>query len=257
MSISSSIVRKLGIWDWSEDPWDLARAYLLTRSVDTTNQRFEELSDKVGVIGEKQLDGPCRSPNHWDTHTESIYELEGGIWNGEQAWTVCRQQSCGSSSNLREHSNSYFGVMSAPKWQQNQTVYALIDEVSLMDSSGAGLGSRDSNVVVAGQVIVPHGAVTFSADIVISLAVSVALAEENTSLVFPGDSEIGLDLTTVVLGDGAWIYIFSVVRLELETFHLVSNRDALLLSSTGHVAWARPASTNVCAGTSKNRSRTS
>ena len=50
MSISSSIVRKLGIWDWSEDAWDLARAYLLTRSVDTTNQRFEEEVPGTAVV---------------------------------------------------------------------------------------------------------------------------------------------------------------------------------------------------------------
>ena len=42
MSISSSIVWELDIWDWSEDAWDCATAYLLTGSVDTNNQRFEE-----------------------------------------------------------------------------------------------------------------------------------------------------------------------------------------------------------------------
>ena len=51
--------------------------------------------------------------------------------------------------------------------------------------------------------------------------------------------------------DGAWIFIFSVVRLEVGTFHLASNTDALPLSSTGHVALARPASINVVAGHSK------
>ena len=52
--------------------------------------------------------------------------------------------------------------------------------------------------------------------IVISFTVSVALAEENTSLVFPGDSEMGLDLTTVSLGNGTWIFIFSATRLEVK-----------------------------------------
>ena len=82
--------------------------------------------------------------------------------------------------------------------------------------------------------------------IVISLTVSVALAEEDTSSVLPGDSEIGLDLTTVVLVNGTWIFIFSFVRLEVKTFHLGSNPDALPLSSAGHVAWTTPADINVC-----------
>ena len=53
-------------------------------------------------------------------------------------------------------------VMWASEWQQNQTVYALIDEGSLLDPGGASLGNRDSNVVMEGQVTVPGGAVTFS-----------------------------------------------------------------------------------------------
>ena len=47
-----------------------------------------------------------------------------------------------------------------PEWQQNQAVYARIDEGSLLDSSRnflAGLGNRDSNVVVVEQVLVPNG----------------------------------------------------------------------------------------------------
>ena len=108
--------------------------------------------------------------------------------------------------------------MWASEWQQYQTVYALTDEGSLLDPGGASLGNKDSNAVMDGQVTVPGGTVTFSVEkvstmttIVISLTVSVAFAEEDTSLVFPGDSEIGLDLTTVVLGDGTWIFIFPVV----------------------------------------------
>ena len=62
-------------------------------------------------------------------------------------------------------------------------------------------------------------------------------------MVFPGDSEIGLDLITGVLRDGTWIFIFPVVRFEVETFHLLSNPDAFILRSTGHV---RPADINVC-----------
>ena len=42
VSISHSIVRKWGIWDWSEDAWDPATAHHLTGSVVITNQRFKE-----------------------------------------------------------------------------------------------------------------------------------------------------------------------------------------------------------------------
>ena len=55
--------------------------------------------NKACVIGEQQFDVRCRSPNQWDSHIESINELEGEIWNGEQAWTVCRRQPRGSPSN--------------------------------------------------------------------------------------------------------------------------------------------------------------
>ena len=51
-------------------------------------------------------------------------------------------------------------VVLDPEWQQNQAVYVRIDEGSLLDSSGnflAGLGNRDSNVVVVEQVLVPNG----------------------------------------------------------------------------------------------------
>ena len=52
----------------------------------------------------------------------------------------------------------------------------------------------------------------------------------------------------MVLVDGAWIFfIFSVALLEVGTFHLAFNTDALPLSFTGHVALARPASINVVA----------
>ena len=53
-------------------------------------------------------------------------------------------------------------VMWASEWQQDQTVYVLIDEGLLLDPGGASLGNRDSNVVMEGQVIVPGGTVTFS-----------------------------------------------------------------------------------------------
>ena len=49
--------------------------------------------------------------------------------------------------------------------------------------------------------------------IVISLTVSEALAEEDASLVFPGDPVIGSDLATFLLGCGAGTSIFSVIRL--------------------------------------------
>ena len=74
-----------------------------------------------------------------------------------------------------------------------------------------------------GRVTVSGGTVTFSVkkvstmtSIVISLTVSVVLAEEDTSLVFPGDSEMVLDVTTVFLGNGTWIFIFSAARLEVK-----------------------------------------
>ena len=82
---------------------------------------------------------------------------------------------------------------------------------------------------------------------VISFIESVLLAGESTHLVGPGDLEIGLNLTTVVLVGGAWIFIFSVALSEVGTFHLAFNTDALPLSSSGHVASARPASINVVA----------
>ena len=70
--------------------------------------------------------------------------------------------------------------------------------------------------------------------IVISPTVSLPRAEEDTSMVFLGDSETGLDLTTVVLRDGTWIFIFPVVRLEVETFHLGSNPDACMGQTSRH-----------------------
>ena len=79
--------------------------------------------------------------------------------------------------------------MWAREWQQNQMVYALVEEGSLLDSGGAGLWNKAFNVVMEGQVTVTDGTVTFSAGevstmttIVILLTVSVALVEENTSL---------------------------------------------------------------------------
>ena len=90
-------------------------------------------------------------------------------------------------------------VVLDPEWQQNPTVYARIDEGSLLDSSGnflAGLGNLDFNVVVVEQVLVPDGTVTFPAGgvrtmttMVISFTVSVALAERNTSSVSLGEKK--------------------------------------------------------------------
>ena len=86
------------------------------------------------------------------------------------------------------------------------------------------------------------GTVTFRVEvsttttIVISFIVSVPLAVENAYLIGPGDPQIGLNLTTVVLVDGAWIFIFSVVLLEVGTFHLAFNTDALPLSPTGQTS---------------------
>ena len=155
-------------------------------------------------------------------------------------------------------------VLLALELQQDQTVYVLVDAGSVLDSSGnslAGTVNSDSNFAVEEQVIVPNGTVTLpvgeastTTSIVISLTVSVPLAEEDTSLVGPGDSEIGLNLTTVVLVDGTWIFTLSVVLLEVAHSILRSTpMRSFFLSSTGHVALARPASINVVACTRKNR----
>ena len=68
----------------------------------------------------------------------------------------------------------------------------------------------------------------------------------STSSVFPGDSEIGLDLTTVVLVNGTWIFIFLSCTIAGENVPSWVQPDALPLSSAGHVAWATPADINVC-----------
>ena len=131
-----------------------------------------------------------------------------------------------------------------PELQQNQTAYAFIDEGSPSESIGSSLvgrGNSGSNVAVTEQVIVPRGTVTFPegggstlTTIGISFTMSVAPAEEDAHLVFPGESEIGFDLSTVVFVDEAWISSFSFVRLGAGIFHLVANPDALLLSSVGY-----------------------
>ena len=77
--------------------------------------------------------------------------------------------------------------------------------VNLKTNSNAGSGTG----AVAEQFIVPNGTVTFrvgevstTTSIVISFTVCVPLAGENSYLVGPGDSEIWLNLTTIVLVDG-------------------------------------------------------
>ena len=100
----------------------------------------------------------------------------------------------------------------------------------MLDSSGnslAGLVNSDSNFTVAEQFIVPNGTVTLrvgevstTTTIVILSTVSVPLAGESTHLFGPGDSVIGLNLTTVVLVDGAssfsqshsWRWARSILR---------------------------------------------
>ena len=75
----------------------------------------------------------------------------------------------------------------------------------------------------------------------ISFAESVLLADWNNHLPGPDDPQIELNLITVAIMDGVWIFIFVV------TFQPAFNTDGLLLSSTGHVALARTASLNVVA----------
>ena len=60
-------------------------------------------------------------------------------------------------------------------------------------------------------------------------------------MVGPCDSEIGLNLTPFVLVDEVWIFTFSVGVWEVVFEHT----EAAPLSSTGHVALARPATLNV------------
>ena len=62
----------------------------------------------------------------------------------------------------------------------------------------------------------------------ISLTVSGALAE-NTTLVLPGDSEIGLDLTTAVLWDGA---NGNCVPTNFGTFHKSKYEKSVDFSGT-------------------------
>ena len=81
----------------------------------------------------------------------------------------------------------------------------------------------------------------------ISFFVSVPPARENAYLIVPGHSQIRLNLLTVVVVDGAGIFIFSVILLEVGMFRLAFNTDALPLSPTGHGGLARPASLNVVA----------
>ena len=95
--------------------------------------------DKVGVTGERHLDAPCRSPNYWDSVVESICGLEGGIWSRHGQY---------ADGNLAFHPATSerlpartLIIMSASEWQQNQTVYALIDEGSLLDPAVQVLGT--------------------------------------------------------------------------------------------------------------------
>ena len=55
-------------------------------------------------------------------------------------------------------------------------------------------------------------------------------------MVGPGASETVLDLATVALVDGASVFSFSVIFLEVDTFHLAFDTDAYTLSPTGDVA---------------------
>ena len=142
-------------------------------------------------------------------------------------------------------------VVGPRELEQNQTIYVLIDtgaELDSSDNSPASLADSDSNFAVAEQVVVPKGTVTFrvgevstTTTIVISFIVSVPLAGKTAYLIGPGDPQSGLNLITVVLMDGAWIFIFSVM------FQLAFNTCALPLSPTGHVALASAASLTVVA----------
>ena len=264
MSVYRSVVRKWGILDWSEDAWDPAVVHIRTGSVDRTNQRFKEevpgtlVLDMSGVLAVQAV--PSQSilfveawpsgnlSSKWVSWASGSWTLHAGVpFTRTHLLNLSADSKvgCGAGDRHGQHADGNLAVrpltseslpartlivMWVSEWQQNQTVYALVDEGSLLDPGGASLGNRDSNVVMEGQVTVPGGTVTFSVGkvstmttIVISPTVSLARAEEDTSMVFPGDSEIGLDLTTGVLRDGTWIFIFPVVRLEVETFHLGSN----------------------------------
>ena len=82
------------------------------------------------------------------------------------------------------------------------------------------LVDSDSNFAVTEKVLL-EGVVTFgvgevstTTTILVSLTVSMPFAGREPCLVGPGDSEIGLTFSTVVLVDGAWIFIFLVVLWE-------------------------------------------
>ena len=149
-------------------------------------------------------------------------------------------------------------VVLAPELQQNQTVYVPIDTRAVLDSSGnslVGLVDSDSNFAVADQIIFPKGTtVTFqvgevrtTTTIVISFTVSVPLA---------GEMPICLVQATQRLG---WILppLFSWTERGSSFSQSLSGRWARSilrststrppLSSTCHVALARPASLNVVA----------
>ena len=135
-------------------------------------------------------------------------------------------------------------VVLGPELPRHQTIYVLIDTGARLDSGCNSLVSRadsDSDVAVAEQAIGPKGTVTFqegavstATTIAISFTVSVLLSFFFFAyLTGPGEPQMGLNLVTVVLMDGVWIFIFSV------TFQLAFNTDAPLLGATGHVALAR------------------
>ena len=134
-------------------------------------------------------------------------------------------------------------------------VYVLIAE-GVLDSSGnslVGLVDSDSNFVMTESGIVPKGAGTFPVGevgtttvTVISFIMSVQRAGENAHVIGTGDSEIGLNLTPVVLVD-----TLSVLVWKVGMFHRAFNTKAAPSSSTGHVALSRPATLCVVTPNSK------
>ena len=121
-----------------------------------------ELFDKVFVMGERQSDVPCRSPNHWESQCA--------------VGSLVIHPVPSDSSPVRTSVVMWVSGMVA---ESNGLRLFLVEDRC----------TRDSNVVTEEQVVVPDGTVT---TIVILHIVSVALAGDNTSLVSLGESETGL-----------------------------------------------------------------
>ena len=178
MSMSSRIVRKLGICDWSEKAWDLAMANLL---VDTTNQRFKEEVPGTAVVNISRVSGgmfvsvvsavqadasqptlrievlrpgnlatksvSCAGSHSTfhaevqvnETHTVTRYTNSHARFGTEDMHGQKMAVSWFTESPLGSLRIPPLVVVMTLEMQQTQTVYAFIDEGSLSESSGSSL----------------------------------------------------------------------------------------------------------------------